>query len=633
LTATPVDYVNRNTFEMFDCRPLDPTAHFSYDDAILHDPPYLSRYEVFNVTTRFLRDGIRYAELSREQQQQLEDQLSNPEAVDFDSDELDKHIFNLDTNRKIIRNLMENGIKFPDGRLGKSIIFARNHRHALILQDVFDEMYPQFGGSFCQVIDNYDPRADQLIDDLKGKGNNNNLTIAISVDMLDTGIDIPELLNLVFAKPLKSYVKFWQMIGRGTRLCKDLFGTGIDKNKFRIFDHWGNFEWFELNYKAVEPSVSKSLMQRLFEERILLAETALNKFDRQTFDFVTELILRDISTLAATNTISVKERIRDIKLLESENLIRNFSGEVKNQLRNTIAPLMQWVDTHGETSAYSFDLLITQAQISLLLNSGRFDDLKGEIVNRINSLKKNLNQVKAKSEILQRTLDPAYWNNISIKELEYLRIELRSIMKFREDSSNDPIPTPRIDVEDSDLEFEEYQVHGKGMEMAAYKERVEDVLTRLFDSNETLHKIKNGTPIAESDIQELISLVLTQHPDVNLELLQEFYPETAGHLDLAIRRIIGLDAKYLDDQFKEFVHQNIDLNPTQIKFIQMLQNHIGKYGAIKLETLFESPFTNVHSEGIYGVFPDPNQLNQIIGLVKEINYPYAQPSVNDNINN
>ncbi len=630
LTATPVDFVNRNTFKMFDCKPLDPTANYSYDEAITHEPPYLSRYEVFNVTTKFLREGIRYSKLTREQQLELEEQLENPEIIEYDSDELDKYIYNLDTNRHIIRNLMENGLKFPDGRLGKSIIFARNHIHAKILEDVFDDLYPQYGGKFCQVIDNYDPRADQLIDDLKGIGNNNDLTIAISVDMLDTGIDIPELLNLVFAKPVKSFVKFWQMIGRGTRIKKDLFGPGLDKTKFRIFDHWSNFEWFAVNFKPVEPAVSKSLMQRLFEERILLAENALTKFNKYTFDFVTGLILKDISSLASTNTISVKENIRDIKLMENENLIKTFGGEVKNQLQNVIAPLMQWINIRGESSAYSFDLLIAQTQNSLLLQSGKFDDLKGNILNRINSLKRNLNQVKAKSALLQKTLTSEFWQGITIQELENLRLELRSIMKYREGEDSDPVPVPKIDVTDSDVEFEEYHVRSKSVEMVAYKERVEDVLIRLFDQSETLHKIKNGIPVNDADIQELIALVLTQHPDVNLELLKEFYPDTAGHLDLAIRRIIGLDSKFLDDQFTKFIHQNSNLNSTQIKFIQMLQNHIGKYGAIKLETLFEPPFTNIHSEGIYGVFPDTNQFNQIIGLVKEINYPYAQPSANDN---
>jgi len=632
LTATPVNFVSRSTFKMFDCKPLDPTANYSYDEAIAHEPPYLSRYEVFNVTTKFLREGIRYSQLTPEQQIELEEQLANPETIEYDSDELDKYIYSLDTNRYIIRNLMENGLKFSDGRLGKSIIFARSHAHAKILEDVFNKLYPQYGGSFCQVIDNYDPRADQLIDDLKGIGNNKNLTIAISVDMLDTGIDIPELLNLVFAKPVKSFVKFWQMIGRGTRLCKDLFGPGIDKEKFTIFDHWGNFEWFDLSYKPVEPPVSKSLLQRLFEERILLAVNALNKFDQSTFEFTIDLILKDISTLAATNTISVKEKIKDIKLLENENLLKTFSGEVKNQLRNTIAHLMQWINIHGESAAYKFDLLTAQTQNALLVNSGIFEGLKGEIINRINNLKKNLNQVKAKSEILQLALTDGYWQNIKIKELENLRTEIRSIMKFQEGTGSDPIPIPQIDVTDSGLQYEEYHVQNKGIEMAAYKERVEDVLSRLFDKSETLRKIKSGIPVNEYDIQELISLVLTQHPDVNLELLKEFYPDTAGHLDLAIRRVIGLDPKFLDNQFTKFIHQNQELNPTQLKFIQRLQNHISKYGAIKLETLFEPPFTNVHSEGIYGVFTDSNQLNQIISLVKEINYPYAQQTPNSDSN-
>ena len=175
---------------------------------------------------------------------------------------------------------------------GKSIIFARNHHHAVLLRQMFDEMYPQYGGRVCQVIDNYDPRAEQLIDDFKGEGTNPDLTIAISVDMLDTGIDIPEILNLVFAKPVKSPVKFWQMIGRGTRLSKDLFGPGQHKTAFRIFDHWGNFERFETSYRPANPKSSKSLVQNVFEERLLLADIALQKGETAVFDTVIDLIKR-----------------------------------------------------------------------------------------------------------------------------------------------------------------------------------------------------------------------------------------------------------------------------------------------------------------------------------------------------
>src|SRR5205807_9616886 len=174
-------------------------------------------------------------------------------------------------------------------RVGKSIIFARNHNHAVLLQNLFDEMYPQYGGKFCRVIDDYDPRAEELIDDFKGEGTNPELTVAISVDMLDTGIDVPEVVNLVFAKPVYSYVKFWQMIGRGTRLCPGLFGPGRDKTQFLIFDHWGNFDRFDENYKEAQPTTAKSLMQQVFEARVRLAEAALVAQDQGAFQLATTL--------------------------------------------------------------------------------------------------------------------------------------------------------------------------------------------------------------------------------------------------------------------------------------------------------------------------------------------------------
>src|SRR5206468_11790190 len=203
------------------------------------------------------------------------------ELTDYAKEAIDKAVFNKGTDRKILRNLMENGLRDATGQhVGKTIIFARDHRHAVQLQRLFEEMYPQYmkpRKEFCAVIDNYVDRAEQLIDDFKGEGNNDNLTIAISVDMLDTGIDVPEVVNLVFAKPVKSYVKFWQMIGRGTRLRKDLFGPGRDKTEFVIFDHWSNFWFFDEKYKETQPSHQKSLLQQLFEARIELAQAALDK--------------------------------------------------------------------------------------------------------------------------------------------------------------------------------------------------------------------------------------------------------------------------------------------------------------------------------------------------------------------
>lgn len=622
LTATPVDFVNRNTFKVFDCRPGDPTANYSYEDAVTNEPPYLSSFEVFNVTTKFLREGIKYSSLSEKQKEELEEQVADAETIEFESTELDKYIYNADTNRHIIRNLMENGLKLADGSLGKTIVFARNHRHAIALQKVFDELYPQYGGGFCRVIDNYDPRAEQLIDDFKGTGTNPGLTIAISVDMLDTGIDVPEVLNLVFAKPLKSFVKFWQMIGRGTRLKENLFGPGIDKTKFRIFDHWGNFEWFDLHYKPAEPSVSKSLMQKLFEERISFAENALKAFDKQSFETAVSLIRDNLRELDNTDTISVIEHKREIKELLSNGVLAGFSAEAKSKLKNEIAPLMQWINIRGFLAAFAFDLLIARIQNSLLLKSGGLENLKGELFNRLNGLQRNLNQVQAKFDIIQKALSPKFWESVTIAGLEEIRAELRHIMKFREGAEADIITPPSIDIKDEGLQYERHEVKNKGLEMKAYKERVEEVLNRLFERSVTLQKIKSGVPVTEKDIDELISLVLTQNPGVNLKTLQEFYPETAGHLDLAIRRVIGLAPEYLDGQFTKFVRNHPELNATQLRFIQMLKNHISKYGTLKLENLFEAPFTTIHSEGVYGIFSE-RQADEIIGMVREITAPYG----------
>ena len=184
-------------------------------------------------------------------------------------------------------------------------------------------MYPQYGGQFCRVIDNYDPRAEELIDDFKGEGNNPDLTIAISVDMLDTGIDVPQIVNLVFAKPVYSYVKFWQMIGRGTRLCEDLFGPGKHKLHFLIFDHWKNFEYFDQHYQAAEPKQSKSLPQIVFENRIKLAETALHQAKPEVFELAIDLIAKDIADLPG-NTIAMKEKWKEIKAGGTQTAFPSF---------------------------------------------------------------------------------------------------------------------------------------------------------------------------------------------------------------------------------------------------------------------------------------------------------------------
>jgi type I restriction enzyme, R subunit len=416
---------------------------------------------------------------------------------------------------------MENGLRDATGQLpGKGIIFARNHQHAILLSQLFDEMYPQYGGKFCQVIDNYDPRAEQLIDDFKGSGTNDNLTIAISVDMLDTGIDIPEILNLVFAKPVKSPVKFWQMIGRGTRLCPNLFGPGGDKTIFRIFDHWANFERFEMGYRPAEPAQGKFLLQLVFEERLMLAETALQKSEIPAFETAVGSVGADIAALPEAS-IAVREKWKEKRTLGQEATLKAFAPATVARLRQDIAPLMQWRDIRGLGDAYGLDLLIARMQIALLRKSGQIADLKIELMERLAALQMHLNPVKEKADVIKRVKSDEFWKGVSVAALEEVRVPLREIMHHRQRASGQPLPPKIIDVteETSGIQFTRRPTSLKTVDMKAYQQIVESELRKHFETDPTLKKIRAGELVSEKDLEKLVSLILTQSPDASREVL------------------------------------------------------------------------------------------------------------------
>jgi type I restriction enzyme, R subunit len=614
LTATPVEFIARNTFGLFGCTNQDPTAAYTLETAIAEK--WLIPYEVFGHTTQFLRDGIKYDELSDQQKQEIED---DPDTVDHEAGEVSDTVFNKDTERQIIRNLMENGIRDAVGQVpGKSVIFARGHDHAVLLEKLFNEMYPQYGGKFCQVIDNYNPRAEALIEDFKGRGTNDELTIALSVDMLDTGIDVPEIVNLVFAKPVKSRVKFWQMIGRGTRLCEDLFGPGQHKTVFRIFDHWGNFEYFAQDKPEAQPTLSKPLMQRLFEARLALAATALAAAEIDDFTAAAKLIEADLRALPE-DSITVRERLQEIHALLQDGIIDSFDPATRQALQSRMAPLMQWVNVRGAADALAFDLLVTTMQTERLRRSSTFENLKAETINAVNALQMNLNQVRAKADSIKRVKSAAFWETVTVAQLEELRRDLRGIMQFRQGGGGPTPHKPRIyDItEDEDLiETARRSSNLSSVDLAAYRARVEQALHELFDTDPTLKKIRAGQKVTPTDLQALVSLVLTRHPDVDLTTLTEFFHDAAAPLDLLIRRMVGLDPDAVRDHFAAFVQAYPSLTANQTQFLQLLQNHIAQNGAIELARLADAPFTLLAEDGIFGVFPSDDQRDHLLEMIK-----------------
>ena len=455
----------------------------------------------------------------------------------------------------------------------------------------------------------------KLIDDFKQS--DNELTIAISVDMLDTGIDVPELVNLVFAKPVFSKVKFWQIIGRGTRLCPDLFGPNKHKTSFRIFDHWGNFDYFDFHYKPIEPTISKPLMQQVFEERIALADAVLQAAEPQLFNMAADLLLKDLNRLPE-DSIAVREKWRTKRNLSRSEVLQQWDPATVARLKSDIAPLMQWVNIRGFTEAHELDLLMTRMQIALLQKSNQFDDYKLNLLDKVNSLQMHLNPVREKAAIIKQVRSTPFWDQLIVQELETVRKELRTIIHHRATGGVTPQQAKVVDIEEdlSQVQTGKRSSSIPTVDMKAYEKQVESILTVLFDKAPVLKKIRRGEPVTDKELESLSSLVLTQNPDVSLDILQDFYGE-ATPLDQILRSIIGMDPDAVRERFEQFVHKHPHLTAKQTRFLSMLQNHIAKYGAIEVERLYEDPFTLMDADGIDGVFSE-DEADELINIINNL---------------
>ena len=615
LTATPRDRINHNTYAMFECEDQDPTSYFSYEEAITHQPPYLVPYRVIKHSTQFLSSGVKYREMSPEQQAQLEEQLADAEEVDYAASQVDSSIYNRDTEEKVLRFFMERGIRNADGStIGKTIIFARNHNHAIYLCNLFYDLFPQYGAEFCEVIDNKEPRRDTLIDSFKTE---DKLMVAISVDMLDTGIDIPEVVNLIFHKPVKSYVKFRQMIGRGTRLCPNLFGAGKDKSEFYIFDHWGNFDYFGENPQELEPSIPKSILQKIFEERITLAKTAIQKQDIATFDLAIELIEKDIKALPR-KSIFIQEKRREIETVQAPDRLKQFDTQLVHLLSSQIAPLMQWRKPQAKEAAYKLDLLMTQSTVALLCGTSEFDDLRGVVQEWVARLPVNLNQVREKIVEIDRCKSNGFWMEATVQSLEEMRKTLRGIIHLAT-SSNPRIEPLKINVTDTgetilDGTLKEGSSGFKSDDMCVYRTRVEQVLREIMDQSAALQKIRSGQRISEDDLAELTEQVALRDPNLDLEMLLE--STNAEKLEEALFLILGLSAEEVNTRFTRFAQVHPELTANQLRFLDMMKSFISNHGALRIEQLYQLPFSALG--GLDGVFPDPLK-KELVTIVKEIN--------------
>jgi type I restriction enzyme R subunit len=597
LTATPVDFIGRNTFKLFSCEEGDPTFNFSVDDAWNHVPPYLIEPRVIDATTDFLRKGIKYNEMTEEQRQQVDEEGYDGDEINYDKSELEKKITNKDTNRYILKTLMDKGIKVND-HIGKTIIFAKTKNHANLLDALFNEMYPQYKGKLTAVI--YSDIKDKsiLIEKFKGE---DFPRIAISVDLLDTGIDVPEVVNLVFAKPIYSKVKFWQMIGRGTRRCENLFGDGRDKSEFAIFDCYKNFEFFEMHPKGFEPKPQKTSLQVRFEVMCKLLQVYKGKNKSDICNDCTQKLQADIAELPE-NSIEIKKNRKRIEQVKKEEYWRQLSEDFIKKLKLEIAPLIQWIEPKDNTDAISFDNSIYRIMLLSILDDK--DGLIREInttMAKLAKLKLNLNWFDGKRELVKALLEPSGWQDLSYERLEGIRIDLRELMKHKGESSSNFV---LFDIKDTGAVTKEISagtvLYGSNME--PYEKRVKTAIESKLSDQIVIHKIRKGEKLSEAELDSVYSIFgegfvysideLSSKTDIDKE-------DIVG----IIRKFVGVDEVELNKRFEVFVQKHHNkMNATQIKTLEIIKNDIAKNKGISFAALFQEPYTTFNQKGIDGIF-------------------------------
>ena len=491
LTATPRDQVDSNTYRVFGCEPGMPNYDYSIKDGI--KDKYLVGYNVINRTSKLLSEGIKYDSLTDEEKEQLEDylDLDGDESEEFLADKLNSnklfsYLFNRDTCVKVLMDLMDHGLRVDGGEiLGKTIIFANNHKHAKMIVDCFHELYT-YPPNTCQLVDYSVSYGLDLVEKFK---HDPEFRIAVSVDMMDTGVDVPEILNLVFFKKVRSKIKFVQMIGRGTRLCENVYGPGRNKTGFLIFDYCGNFEFFGMNPNEKKASAQLTLSQRVFNIKVELLHD-LQAIDYQLDEWCSayyEKIKADLFNTVVkikshTKRIQVRGNLECVDKYGTIDGWQSISPVMIKEIKHNITPLID-SGLIGDHYSVSFDLKIYNIEHAILSEGGiknvapYVKDVRLMAQYLLNE-KASIPQVKSKASDLKILMSESVWKDITVAELERLRASLRDVMLFYADAAD---PQFDIDIRD-DISDSSYQPDGTAIDIRTYREKVIDYLAEHSDS-------------------------------------------------------------------------------------------------------------------------------------------------------
>jgi len=625
LTATPTDMIDHNTFNLFDCEDGLPSFAYTFEEAVNNVPPYLCNFQVMKIQTKFQMDGISKRTITLEDQKKLILDGIDVEEINFEGSQLEKQVINRGTNTLIVKEFMEECIKDFNGVLpGKTIFFCSSKAHARRMEEVFDKLFPQYNGKLARALVSDDPR-------VYGKGglldqftHNDMPRIAISVDMLDTGIDIREIVNLVFAKPVYSYTKFWQMVGRGTRLLEisKVKPWCIEKDAFLILDCWDNFEYFKLTPEGKKIKPGLPIPIRLFGIRLDKIEKAQNLGRDKIAAKEIDTLRQQIKNLPASSVV-IKEASIVLNRLEEENFWNHLDHGKLDFLRTQVKPLFRTV-SEADFKAMRFEKDVLEVSVAKLCNEKElFDLLKTAVIVQISELPLSVNIVKREQTLIKASQQHHYWATITDDSLDILIKKLGPLMKSREKDQEGPGPV-LLDLIDKvkQKEMVAFGPQNEAISISRYKDMVEKQVLELTKDNPILLRIKDGQQISAEDTQILAKTLVETHPHITENLLQIVYQNRKARFVQFIRHILGIEplASFPDtvaNAFDQFIMNHTDLNSRQLEFLRLLKDFIIEREQVEKRDLIQSPFTVIHPQGIRGVF-SPAQINDILKLTETL---------------
>ncbi|WP_018332630.1 DEAD/DEAH box helicase family protein [Actinomycetospora chiangmaiensis] len=619
LTATPKDEVDHNTYHLFHLEDGVPTDAYDLQQAV--DDGYLVPPRGVAIGTKFLRHGITYAGLSEAEKEQWDalDWGEDDPPDEIGAEEINKFLFNEDTVDKVLAEVMERGYKVAGGdRLGKTIVFAKNQAHAEFIQQRFDLQWPQYAGEFAAVITHGTPYAQHLIDSFSNPVKGPHL--AISVDMLDTGIDVPEVVNLVFFKAVRSKSKFWQMIGRGTRLRPDLFGPGQDKTDFLVFDFCGNLEYFNQNLPGVEGSVQKSLTQRLVEHRVgLVRALDATKADGALRES-TATTLHEFVVGMSLDNVLVRPHRAWVEKFAQRDAWSALSDDDARAVVEQLAGLPSSA-TKDEEDAKRFDLLVLRRQLAQLEGDAVAVERLRESIQGICSAllgKTTIPSVAQQQELLEDVAGDQWWVDVTLPMLEQVRVKVRGLVRLVDKIRRDPVYSDFTDELGQSVE-----VSLPGTTPGTNPERFRAKATaylRAHEDHAALQRLRRNLQLTPLDLEQLEAMLVASGAGEQTDI--DTAVEQAHGLGRFIRSLVGLDRSAAVEAFATYL-DDTRFTLDQIRFVNMIVDELTASGLMEPGRLFETPYIDQGADGIDSFFPE-NDVEVIVDILHDIT-KHAQP--------